>query len=110
MRGYLTWPNGHSSWQVTGWQSGYKGVKAMTLISQTPTYDTFPMTLTSGKPYTARLPLAGRQIIPGVVSRSEARPGRDSSCWWRRRAARHAAARQRQGHRLALGHANGTAP
>ncbi len=53
--------------QITGWQSGYKGVKAMTLISQTPTYDTFLMTLTSGKLYTARLPLAGGHIIPGVV-------------------------------------------
>jgi hypothetical protein len=39
----------------------------MTLISQTATYDTFLMTLTSGKLYTARLPLAGGHIIPGVV-------------------------------------------
>jgi hypothetical protein len=59
--------NGVPSRRITGWQSGYKGVKAMTLISQTSTYDTFLMTLTSGKLYTARLPLAGGQIIPGVV-------------------------------------------
>jgi hypothetical protein len=39
----------------------------MTLISQTATYDTFLMTLTSGKLYTAHLPLAGGQVIPGVV-------------------------------------------
>jgi hypothetical protein len=63
----VTYKNGVPSRQVTGWQSGYKGVKAMTLISQTPTYDTFLMTLTSGKLYTARLPLAGGHIIPGVV-------------------------------------------
>ncbi|WP_327634499.1 hypothetical protein OHB24_31565 [Kribbella sp. NBC_00482] len=59
--------DGVPSRQVTGWQSGYSGVKAMTLISQTSTYDTFLMTMTSGKLYTARLPLAGGQIIPGVV-------------------------------------------
>ena len=59
--------NGVPSRQITGWQSGYRGVKAMTLISQTSTYDTFLMTLTTGKLYTARLPLAGGQIIPGVV-------------------------------------------
>ncbi|MEU4194134.1 hypothetical protein AB0E69_19730 [Kribbella sp. NPDC026611] len=63
----VTYTNGVPSRRITGWQSGYKGVKAMTLISQTPTYDTFLMTLTSGKLYTARLPLAGGQIIPGVV-------------------------------------------
>ena len=63
----VTFSSGHPVRQITGWQSGYKGVKAMTLISQTPTYDTFLMTLTSGKLYTARLPLAGGQIIPGVV-------------------------------------------
>ncbi|TDW76446.1 hypothetical protein [Kribbella pratensis] len=63
----VTYKNGVPSRQVTGWQSGYRGVKAMTLISQTATYDTFLMTLTSGKLYTARLPLAGGQIIPGVV-------------------------------------------
>jgi hypothetical protein len=63
----VTYKDGVPSRQVTGWQSGYKGVKAMTLISQTPTYDTFLMTLTSGKLYTARLPLAGGHIIPGVV-------------------------------------------
>jgi hypothetical protein len=63
----VTYKNGVPSRQITGWQSGYKGVKAMTLISQTPTYDTFLMTLTSGKLYTARLPLAGGHIIPGVV-------------------------------------------
>jgi hypothetical protein len=59
--------NGTPYRQVTGWQSGYRGVKALTLISQTATYDTFLMTLTSGKLYTARLPLAGGHIIPGVV-------------------------------------------
>jgi hypothetical protein len=58
--------------QITGWQSGYRGVKAMTLISQTATYDTFLMTLTSGKLYTARLPLAGGHIIPGVVKQVRA--------------------------------------
>lgn len=63
----VTYKNGVASRQVTGWQSGYRGVKAMTLISQTATYDTFLMTLTSGKLYTARLPLAGGHIIPGVV-------------------------------------------
>jgi hypothetical protein len=63
----VTYKDGVPSRQITGWQSGYKGVKAMTLISQTPTYDTFLMTLTSGKLYTARLPLAGGHIIPGVV-------------------------------------------
>ncbi len=63
----VTYKNGVPSRQITGWQSGYKGVKAMTLISQTATYDTFLMTLTSGKLYTARLPLAGGHIIPGVV-------------------------------------------
>jgi hypothetical protein len=63
----VTYKDGVPSRQITGWQSGYKGVKAMTLISQTATYDTFLMTLTSGKLYTARLPLAGGQIIPGVV-------------------------------------------
>lgn len=63
----VTYKSGVASRQITGWQSGYKGVKAMTLISQTPTYDTFLMTLTSGKLYTARLPLAGGHIIPGVV-------------------------------------------
>ncbi len=63
----VTYKDGKPSRQITGWQSGYKGVKAMTLISQTPTYDTFLMTLTSGKLYTARLPLAGGHIIPGVV-------------------------------------------
>jgi hypothetical protein len=63
----VTYKNGVASRQITGWQSGYRGVKAMTLISQTATYDTFLMTLTSGKLYTARLPLAGGHIIPGVV-------------------------------------------
>lgn len=63
----VTVRNGVPSRQITGWQSGYRGVKAMTLISQTATYDTFLMTLTSGKLYTARLPLAGGQLIPGVV-------------------------------------------
>jgi hypothetical protein len=63
----VTIVNGAPLRRVTGWQSGYKGVKAMTLISQTPTYDTFLMTLTTGKLYTARLPIAGGQIIPGVV-------------------------------------------
>ncbi|MFG1909412.1 hypothetical protein [Kribbella sp. NPDC048928] len=63
----VTSKNGVPSRQITGWQSGYRGVKAMTLISQTSTYDTFLMTLTSGKLYTARLPLAGGHIIPGVV-------------------------------------------
>ncbi|MFD3402201.1 hypothetical protein ACFWUU_16040 [Kribbella sp. NPDC058693] len=63
----VTYKDGVPSRQITGWQSGYKGVKAMTLISQTATYDTFLMTLTSGKLYTARLPLAGGHIIPGVV-------------------------------------------
>jgi hypothetical protein len=63
----VTSKDGVPSRQITGRQSGYKGVKAMTLISQTSTYDTFLMTLTSGKLYTARLPLAGGQIIPGVV-------------------------------------------
>ena len=63
----VTYKNGVPSRQITGYQSGYTGVKAMTLISQTPTYDTFLMTLTSGKLYTARLPLAGGHIIPGVV-------------------------------------------
>ncbi|TCO18038.1 hypothetical protein EV652_11659 [Kribbella steppae] len=63
----VTYKNGVPSRQITGWQSGYRGVKAMTLISQTATYDTFLMTLTSGKLYTARLPLAGGHIIPGVV-------------------------------------------
>ncbi|MER7247616.1 hypothetical protein [Kribbella sp. NPDC000426] len=63
----VTYKDGVPSRRITGWQSGYKGVKAMTLISQTATYDTFLMTLTSGKLYTARLPLAGGQIIPGVV-------------------------------------------
>ncbi|MEU8227658.1 hypothetical protein [Kribbella sp. NPDC048915] len=63
----VTYTDGVPVRKVTGWQSGYKGVKAMTLISQTATYDTFLMTLTSGKLYTAHLPLAGGQIIPGVV-------------------------------------------
>ncbi|GAA1560785.1 hypothetical protein GCM10009789_12580 [Kribbella sancticallisti] len=63
----VTYTDGKPSRRITGWQSGYKGVKAMTLISQTSTYDTFLMTLTSGKLYTARLPLAGGHIIPGVV-------------------------------------------
>ncbi|MET9311701.1 hypothetical protein ABZX12_07760 [Kribbella sp. NPDC003505] len=63
----VAYTNGVPSRQVTGYQSGYGGVKAMTLISQTATYDTFLMTLTSGKLYTAHLPLAGGQVIPGVV-------------------------------------------
>ena len=63
----VRYKNGVPSRQITGWQSGYRGVKAMTLISQTATYDTFLMTLTSGKLYTARLPLAGGHLIPGVV-------------------------------------------
>jgi hypothetical protein len=63
----VTYVDGKPSRRITGWQSGYRGVKAMTLISQTATYDTFLMTLTSGKLYTARLPLAGGHIIPGVV-------------------------------------------
>jgi hypothetical protein len=68
----VTYTDGVPSRRITGWQSGYKGVKAMTLISQTTTYDTFLMTLTSGKLYTARLPLAGGQIIPGVVKQVRA--------------------------------------
>ncbi|WP_328999462.1 hypothetical protein OHA18_34110 [Kribbella sp. NBC_00709] len=83
----VTYKDGVPSRQITGWQSGYKGVKAMTLISQTATYDTFLMTLTSGKLYTARLPLAGGQIIPGVVKqvRGSTWQGFESlvaaSCW-----------------------------
>ena len=59
--------NGRIYRHMDGWASNFRGVKGMALISQTSTYDTFLMTMTSGKLYTARLPLAGGQVIPGVV-------------------------------------------
>ncbi len=50
-----------------GWVSNFRGVKGMALISQTATYDTFLMTHTTGRLYTARLARVSGHIIPSVV-------------------------------------------
>jgi hypothetical protein len=50
-----------------GWQSNFRGVKGVALISQTATYDTFLMTHTTGRLYTARFPVAGGHIMASTV-------------------------------------------
>ncbi|TCC30559.1 hypothetical protein [Kribbella sindirgiensis] len=50
-----------------GWVSNFRGVKGMALISQTASYDTFLMTHTTGRLYTARLARVSGHIIPSVV-------------------------------------------
>ena len=55
--------NGRIYRHFDGWQSNFRGVKGVALISQTATYDTFLMTHTTGRLYTARFPVAGGHIM-----------------------------------------------
>lgn len=59
--------NGRVYRHYDGWQSNFRGVKGMALISQTATYDTFLMTHTTGRLYTARFPVAGGHIMASTV-------------------------------------------
>ncbi len=51
----LRWTTG---WRVAGAYPGFAAVKAMTLISETATYDTFLATTRSGGLYTIRIPVS----------------------------------------------------
>ncbi|MEV4264542.1 hypothetical protein [Kribbella sp. NPDC049584] len=59
--------NGHLYRHHDGWQSNFRGVKGLALISQTATYDTFLMTHSTGRLYTARFPVAGGHIMQSTV-------------------------------------------
>ena len=59
--------NGRVYRHYDGWQSNFRGVKGLALISQTATYDTFLMTHSTGRLYTARFPVAGGHIMQSVV-------------------------------------------
>jgi hypothetical protein len=59
--------NGRVYRHMDGWASNFRGVKGMALISQTSTYDTFLMTHSTGRLYTARLPRVSGHIIQPVV-------------------------------------------
>jgi hypothetical protein len=53
---------------MDGWVNNFRGVKGIALISQTATYDTFLMTHSTGRLYTARVPVVSGHIIPAVVT------------------------------------------
>jgi hypothetical protein len=58
---------GRQYYHFDGWQSNFRGVKGLALISQTATYDTFLMTHSTGRLYTARFPVAGSHIMQSTV-------------------------------------------
>ena len=53
--------------RLDGWLSNFRGVKGLTLISQTATYDTFLMTHSNGRLYTARFPVIGPHLMTSTV-------------------------------------------
>jgi hypothetical protein len=51
------WRSDNGTWRAAGSYPGFAAVKAMTLISQTRTYDTFLATTRGGALYTIRIPI-----------------------------------------------------
>lgn len=61
--------NGRVYRHMDGWASNFRGVKGLAMISQTSTYVTFLMTHSTGRLYTARLPVVSGHIIQPEVKR-----------------------------------------
>jgi len=53
-------------WRNKATYTGFSAVKTMTLISQTPTYDTFLANTRGGALYTIRIPLTGAPVVKKV--------------------------------------------